>query len=121
MIFLRRALIPLAFLASPVLAQDAPPTEAAQNAPSWDPTLWDLTESEFAPEAAWRFGRLDNGLRYIIRRNDRPENTALVRMEIAAGSLDERDDERGTGTEGEEGARGHPRRLSGRGRGAKGG
>ena len=95
MIFLRRALIPLAFLASPVLAQDAPLTEAAQNAPSWDPALWDLADSEFVPEADWRFGRLDNGLRYIIRRNDRPENTALVRMEIAAGSLDERDDERG--------------------------
>ncbi len=57
--------------------------------------MWDLEDSEFEPEPGWVFGRLDNGLRYIIRRNDRPEGTALVRMEIAAGSLDEREDERG--------------------------
>ncbi|MFZ1744067.1 MAG: insulinase family protein, partial [Pontixanthobacter sp.] len=67
-----------------------------QAAPAgWNPADWDLEDSEFTPEAGWHFGKLDNGMRYIIRRNNRPEGTALVRMEIAAGSLDERDAERG--------------------------
>ncbi len=61
----------------------------------WDASAWELEDSEFEPESGWHFGQLDNGLRYIVRRNDRPENTALVRMDIATGSLDERDDERG--------------------------
>ncbi|MEW4451141.1 insulinase family protein, partial [Bremerella sp. JC817] len=43
----------------------------------------------------WVFGKLDNGMRYIIRRNNRPEGTALVRMEFTAAALDEEDDERG--------------------------
>lgn len=96
---LRRAVLPIILLSSPLAAQDAAGenglAEVAEPAASWDPALWDLADSEFAPEAAWRFGKLDNGLRYIIRRNDRPENTALVRMEIAAGSLDEREEELG--------------------------
>ena len=61
----------------------------------WNPADWELEDSEFTPEGGWHFGKLDNGMRYIIRRNDRPENTALVRMEISAGSIDERDEERG--------------------------
>ena len=61
----------------------------------WDPADWDLEHSEFTPDDEWLFGRLDNGLRYIVRANDRPEGTAELRMEIATGSLDERDEERG--------------------------
>ena len=61
----------------------------------WNASDWELEDSEFEPESGWHFGRLENGLRYIVRRNDRPENTALVRMDIAAGSLDERSEERG--------------------------
>ncbi len=34
-------------------------------------------------------------MRYVVRHNATPEGTALVRMEIAAGSLDELDDELG--------------------------
>ena len=61
----------------------------------WDPADWDLEHSEFEPDGDWLFGRLDNGMRYIVRSNDRPEGTAELRMEIAAGSLDERADELG--------------------------
>lgn len=86
--------------AQPAIAQSAPaPPDIAERSDEagkgWDPAMWDLEDSEFEPEAGWIFGRLDNGFRYIIRRNDRPEGTALVRMEVAAGSLDEREDERG--------------------------
>ncbi|OBX20412.1 peptidase M16 [Erythrobacter sp. QSSC1-22B] len=61
----------------------------------WDASEWELEDSEFEPESGWHFGQLANGLRYIVRRNDRPENTALVRMDIGAGSLDETAAERG--------------------------
>ena len=100
----RMKLLPLAaiacLLAHPLQAQEAPSSqsETTQDAlalSGWDPSVWDLEDSEFIPEAGWRFGRLDNGMRYIIRRNNRPENTALVRMEIDTGSLDEREEERG--------------------------
>lgn len=89
MIFRLLVLLALA-AASPVLAQSSSSATS-----EWVPENWDLEESEFEPEPGWHFGKLDNGLRYIIRRNNRPENTALVRMEIAVGSLDERDDEQG--------------------------
>lgn len=86
-----RLLFPLALiLSAPLAAQEARPAPEG-----WDPAMWEVEDSEFAPEPGWRFGKLDNGLRYMIRRNDRPENTALVRMVIEAGSLDEQDSERG--------------------------
>ena len=62
---------------------------------NWDPADWDLEHSEFEPDGNWIFGKLDNGLRYIVRANNRPEGTAELRMEIATGSLDEADSERG--------------------------
>lgn len=51
--------------------------------------------SDIRPDPAFRFGRLANGLRYIIRRNATPAGTALVRLDVAVGSLDERKSERG--------------------------
>ncbi|MEW9856207.1 M16 family metallopeptidase [Novosphingobium sp. M1R2S20] len=56
---------------------------------------WDFETSDIAPDPAFRFGQLPNGLRYIIRRNSNPAGTALVRMDVAVGSLDERKAERG--------------------------
>ena len=80
-----------------ISAETAPRAITANAAPAegWDPAMWDLEDSEFTPEPGWTFGQLENGLRYIIRPNNRPEGTAIIRMEIATGSLDERDDERG--------------------------
>ena len=54
MAFLRLALFPVALLAAPALAQDASPPEQVETAVSWDPEMWDLADSEFTPEAAWR-------------------------------------------------------------------
>ena len=58
-------------------------------------TSWAFERSDVPLDRNFRFGRLANGLRYVIRRNTLPAGTAIVRMEIGAGSLDERDDERG--------------------------
>ncbi|ABC62582.1 M16 family metallopeptidase [Erythrobacter litoralis] len=83
-------------IAVPLAAQ--PTTEAlvpAAAAQTADEAVWAYEESDLVPEQGYVFGVLDNGMRYVIRQNDTPEGTALVRMEVAAGRLDERDDERG--------------------------
>ena len=63
-------------------------------APRAEP-VWAFETSDIPADPDFRFGRLDNGMRYVVRRNATPGGTAIVRMEVAAGSLDEADDERG--------------------------
>ena len=53
---------------------------------------WAFEKSDLAVDPGYRFGRLANGMRYVVRRNATPARTAEVRMEISAGSLDERVD-----------------------------
>lgn len=65
----------LQLVAGPVLAQDA-------NRPlPMDPTVIS--------------GKLDNGLQYFIKHNEKPENRAELRLAVHAGSLQEDDDQRG--------------------------
>lgn len=56
---------------------------------------WAFEKSDVPVDPGYRFGRLPNGMRYVIRQNATPKGTALVRMQIDAGSLDESDTERG--------------------------
>lgn len=53
---------------------------------------WAFEKSDLPVDPGYRFGRLANGMRYVVRRNTTPSGTAEVRMEVAAGSLDERVD-----------------------------
>ncbi|WP_288486095.1 insulinase family protein [uncultured Novosphingobium sp.] len=69
--------------------------QARDTAPAADDTQWAFGTSDIAPDPSFRFGRLPNGMRYVIRRNATPAGTALVRMDIAVGSLDESKKERG--------------------------
>lgn len=78
-------LLPLLLLTGGAAA-DARPRPRSEWATRW---------SDVAPDPAFRFGRLPNGMRYAIRRNGTPKGTALVRMEVETGSLDEGDGERG--------------------------
>ncbi|MGE0446934.1 MAG: M16 family metallopeptidase [Vicinamibacterales bacterium] len=48
-----------------------------------------------ANDPAIRTGQLPNGITFYIRRNGRPENRALLRLAVKAGSIDEDDDQRG--------------------------
>lgn len=57
--------------------------------------VWAFEESDIPLDPGFRFGQLANSLRYIIRQNSTPKGTAIVRMEIQAGSLDESEDELG--------------------------
>ncbi|MFA7602458.1 MAG: insulinase family protein [Novosphingobium sp.] len=68
----------------------AAPGHAAQPHPAWA-----FEASDIPVDRAFRFGRLANGMRYVIRPNANPAGTVLVRFEFAVGSLDEGADERG--------------------------
>ncbi len=71
------------------LAQDGDET-----AEQVDP-VWAFETSDIPVDPKYHFGVLDNGMRYVIRSNDRPEGTALVRLHISSGSLAEQENERG--------------------------
>ena len=85
------ALSPLAFTTA-LAAQDAPAAEATAEAPA---PVWPFEASDVPVDSGYTFGRLDNGMRYIIRQNATPAGTALVRMRIDSGALEEADSERG--------------------------
>ncbi|WP_240310940.1 insulinase family protein [Altererythrobacter sp. ZODW24] len=76
------------------LAGCATISEAPRVAPDETPT-WAFETSDIAADPDYVFGTLPNGMRYAIRQNSTPEGTALVRMNVASGSLSETDDERG--------------------------
>ncbi|MFC0204788.1 M16 family metallopeptidase [Novosphingobium soli] len=73
----------------------APAPLAARDKPSRDAVTWAFEHSDIPVDPSFRFGRLDNGMRYVIRRNATPAGTAIVRMDVEAGSLDESDAEQG--------------------------
>ncbi|MFM7404390.1 MAG: insulinase family protein, partial [Erythrobacter sp.] len=87
------ALSPFALTTS-LAAQDAPIAEASRAAPAPTP-VWPFEESDLSVDPAYTFGRLENGMRYIIRSNATPAGTALVRMRIGSGALEETEAERG--------------------------
>nr|WP_298926469.1 M16 family metallopeptidase [uncultured Erythrobacter sp.] len=76
-------------LSTALAAQEAETAETAEE------PLWAFEESDVELAPGYVFGQLDNGMRYIIRQNGTPEGTAVVRMRIDSGSLDENEDERG--------------------------
>lgn len=57
--------------------------------------LWPQDGSDLKPDPTAKFGVLPNGMRYVIKRNANPEGTLSMRMRIDAGSLNERESERG--------------------------
>ncbi len=91
--FRRFAALLLAFgLGLTALAAVGPVPLAAQAARA---PVWPVSGEDITRDPGFVFGELPNGVRYILRRNSTPEGTALVRMHIASGSLEEREHERG--------------------------
>ena len=90
------AAIPLC-LATAAPAQQKPADTARTRAPDVvvDRTAWLYKGSDITPDPDWRFGTLPNGLRYAVRRNGVPPGQVSIRVRIDAGSLMERDGERG--------------------------
>jgi zinc protease len=56
---------------------------------------WLYVGSDIPPDPAWTFGVLPNGVRYAVRRNGVPPGQVSIRVDIEAGSLMERESERG--------------------------
>jgi zinc protease len=106
-------LLPFILVAGTAQAEDAaapgrdgPPVNAARNArPASAPRPaslqgdkeipWLYEGSDVPVDREWKFGELDNGLRYAVRANGVPPEQVAIRIRIDAGSLHERDGERG--------------------------
>lgn len=82
-------------LSASVLAACAPQRGAVSSVSPPPKPTWAFEASDVPVDEGYRFGKLDNGLRYVIRSNATPKGQALVRMVVKTGSLDEADDERG--------------------------
>jgi len=81
-----------------VLAACAPQSASMNSASAKarpDDVTWAFEASDIPVDPGFRFGKLANGMRYVIRKNATPKGTGIVRLEISAGSLNETDDERG--------------------------
>ncbi|MBX9861003.1 MAG: insulinase family protein [Sphingomonas sp.] len=72
----------------------ATPSKQSSATASTEPG-WLYKGSDITPDPDWRFGTLPNGLRYAIRKNGVPPGQVAVRVRIEAGSLFERESERG--------------------------
>jgi zinc protease len=56
---------------------------------------WPEIQSDLPPDPAVHWGMLPNGLRYAVRHNSEPKGRVSLRLLVAAGSLEERESERG--------------------------
>jgi len=73
----------------------AKPKPAAAPVKQSDDTPWLYRNSDIPIDKQWIFGELPNGLRFAVRRNRVPPGQVSVRVAIDAGSLMEREGERG--------------------------
>ena len=58
-------------------------------------TDWPQEKSDLQPDPAIVYGRLDNGFRYILKKNSEPKHRVAMSLNVQAGSLHEDDDQRG--------------------------
>ncbi|GMN02659.1 M16 family metallopeptidase [Erythrobacter sp. MTPC3] len=84
--------LPNTALTTALAAQESGP---AQTQTADEEPVWAFETSDIEVDPGYVFGQLDNGMRYILRENATPEGTAIVRMRIDSGSLDETETERG--------------------------
>jgi zinc protease len=56
---------------------------------------WPHELGDVPPDPAIRWGRLDNGLRYAVRKNTEPAGRVYLILQVAVGAVHERDDQRG--------------------------
>lgn len=63
-------------------------------APAATPELAGI-ETDLPADPALRYGRLDNGLRYVVMANKEPRDRVALRLLVEAGSLHETEEQRG--------------------------
>lgn len=59
------------------------------------PQPWPQSKSDLKPDPAVIFGQLPNGFRYVLMPNKKPENRVSMHLNVAAGSIDETQNQRG--------------------------
>ncbi|MEO0463793.1 MAG: insulinase family protein [Pseudomonadota bacterium] len=62
---------------------------------SEDETPWLYRGSNIPVDREWKFGELENGLRYAVRKNGVPPGQVSIRVRVDVGSLHEREFEQG--------------------------
>lgn len=62
---------------------------------SADMPSWPHDSSDLAPSPEMTFGRLDNGLRYVLQHNPLPRGRVSMHLNVQVGALNETDEERG--------------------------
>jgi zinc protease len=72
-----------------------PAAEEGASSKRADGPAWPYQSSDLKPDGKAVFGRLKNGLRYVILPNAHPPGRASLRLYINAGSLMEADDQQG--------------------------
>ena len=99
-----RAYFPLLFILALLPActslghPQMPETDAAMDVPEPATVVvggMDAEADSFQLDPEIRYGRLDNGLTYYVRKNTEPENRAELRLVVGAGSVNEDDDQLG--------------------------
>jgi len=63
--------------------------------PACRTTGWPQDASDLPPDPALVFGKLANGLRYVLMANNEPKNRVALYLDIQAGSMHETDQQRG--------------------------
>ena len=58
-------------------------------------TTWPHEQSTLEPDPSIYFGRLENGLRFVLQSNTEPRDRVAVYLNVEAGSLHEKQDEQG--------------------------
>jgi zinc protease len=58
-------------------------------------TTWPHEQSDLVPDPALIFGRLDNGFRYILLKNQEPKGRVGIYLDVQTGSLYETEEQRG--------------------------
>lgn len=80
-----RAVLLLAFAVAPLAAKTPPPKALP----------FPQEQSDLKPDPAAHYGKLPNGMRYVVMPNHEPKGRASLRLLVLAGSLHESDDQRG--------------------------
>lgn len=79
--------------AASAIAQDA--AAPAENSAKETVTAWGHRSADLPSDPLVRYGVLKNGLKYALRHNETPKDSASVRMHINVGSIAEAENERG--------------------------
>ncbi|WP_343526398.1 insulinase family protein [Sphingomonas sp.] len=87
--------VPATIIVPPAGKAASDPLAPLPPIPGVDQSPWLYRDSDLPQDKAWKFGTLPNGLRFAVRRNGAPPGQVAVRVRIDAGSLNERDSERG--------------------------